>query len=265
MGFLRRALGGGGTRQLSLNATYFKRLRDDAVVHVVGEAYRQHNVSMARPPGPQDLPPGLPPPPAGFYKAMLIPEPSNQYDRNAIAAHLWSGGTWTMVGYLARPDAAAYQPVFSYLSRTADPSATPTIACDAALISEYGGTGVVLHLGTPAECVAELVTDDRTPIQAHPWVGKVVSFTGALSTTVFGVPLDRPAQIMLARWAGCEVSPRVTKKTNTLVIAGEAEPSAGLVKAREYGIPTCREVEFLQIIGIPMDAIGRSAGRWARG
>lgn len=46
---------------------HFTRIRDDAALDVVGEAYRQENVLAARPPGQGDLPPGLPTPPAGYY------------------------------------------------------------------------------------------------------------------------------------------------------------------------------------------------------
>ena len=85
MSFLRRLFGLEPTRQMQVTATFFKKTRDDAAVEVVGEAYRHQDVLAARPPGPTVLPPGLPAPPPGYYKAMLIPEPTNAYDRNAIA------------------------------------------------------------------------------------------------------------------------------------------------------------------------------------
>jgi hypothetical protein len=264
MGFLRRLVGGTSTRGLNVNVNYFRRVRDAAVVQVVGEAYRQSSVARARQPGPNDLPPGLPAPPAGYFKAMLIAEPSNQYDSNAIAVYLWAGGAWSQAGYLSRQDASAYQPLFRHLARSAGVS-PPGIACDAASVSERGGIGMVLHLGTPGECIAELVTDDRSPTEGHPWVGKVIAFTGQSETTIHAVPIEREAQVMLARWAGCAVLPRVTKKVDALIDADPDELTGNHQKAIAYGIPVVSEAAFLSAIGIPSDTIGRVAGRWARG
>jgi hypothetical protein len=84
MSFLRRLLGGERSARVELNVNYFKRIRDDATLDVVGEAHRQAGVQAARPPTGADLPPGLPAPPPGFYKGLLVPEPTNQYDRNAV-------------------------------------------------------------------------------------------------------------------------------------------------------------------------------------
>jgi hypothetical protein len=262
MSFLRRLLGGKQTAQVELNVNYFKRIRDDATLDVVGEAYRQAGVLAARPPSGNDLPPGLPAPPVGYYKALLVPEPTNQYDRNAIKVALWAGGSWSMAGYLSRFDAVRYQPLFSHLATSAS-GAQPAIACDAALTSERGGTGVVLHLGTPGECAAELATDDMTPA-AHRWVGKYVVFTGQGGSTIFGVPLDREGQIMLARWAGCEVLPRLTKRTDALIVSDDEQTTGNRQKATEYKIEAIPELSFLADIGIDGASLGGVTGRWAR-
>ena len=264
MGFLKRLFGGSNTRAFKAQVTYFKRVRDDAAVQVVGETYRQENVASARPPGPDDLPPGLPPPPPGLFKAMIIPDPTNRYDANAIGVHLWAGGSWALAGYLSRDDAVAYGPVFRHLAGDAG-SLAPAISCDAARVSERGEMGVVLHLGTPGECIAELVTDDRTPTGGHPWAGKVIAFTGQSQTTIHGVPIEREAQVMLARWAGCVVLPRITKKVDALIAADPEEMTGNLLKATDYGIAIVSESAFLSAIGIPHEAIGRVEGRWARG
>lgn len=262
MSFLKRLFGDGSTRRLDVTATFFPRTRDDAAVEVVGEAYRQQNVISARPPGPDDLPPGLPPPPPGYYKAMLVPEPTNQYDRNAISVLVWAGGTWSTCGYLSRQDAARYQPLFRHLA-SSNPQSSPALACDAALKTERGGTGVVLHLGTPGECAAELATEDRGPA-THPWVAKYVVFTGQGGTTIFGVPVEREAQVFLARWGGCQVLPRLTKKTDLLVVSDGEQVTGNRMKAAEYGIEAVDEVTFLKSIGVPTDAMARVTGRWAR-
>jgi hypothetical protein len=262
MSFLRRFLGGSGVNSARLNVTCFTRLRDDAMLPVVGEYYRQASVRLARPPGPNDLPPGMPGPPPGYYKALLVAEPANQYDRNAIAVVLWAGGTWSLAGYLSRTDAASYQPVFRWLAATSG-ATPPAVACDAALQSERGGVGVVLHLGTPGECIVELATDNRTPADST-WGGKSVVFSGQGSTTLYGAPLDRNAQVMLARWAGCEVLPRLTKKTQVLIVADSNEVTTTLQKARDYGVPIVPEPNFVAALGIPPQIIGGVSERWAR-
>ena len=262
MSFLRRLIGGERSAQVELNVNYFNRIRDDATLAVVGEAYRQAGVQAARPPTGDDLPPGLPAPPLGYYKALLVPEPTNQYDRNAIKVALWAGTSWSMAGFLSRFDAVRYQPLFAHLATTTG-GTQPAIACDAALTSERGGTGVVLHLGTPGECAAELATDDITPA-AHRWIDKYVVFTGQGGTTLFGVPLEREAQVFLARWSGCEVLPRMTKKTDALIVSDADQVTGNLQKAREYGVETVDEPEFLTGIGVSSDLIGRVSGRWAR-
>lgn len=85
--------GSGSLTGLALSVDIFKQVRDDAAVQVVGEAYRQELVATARQPGSADLPANMPPPPPGYYKAMLVPEPANQYDPNAIRVVLWAGGS----------------------------------------------------------------------------------------------------------------------------------------------------------------------------
>ena len=165
-----------------------------------------------------------------------------------------------MSGYLSRTEAASYQPVFRRLAAPAQNS-PPAVVCDAALKSEHGGVGVVLHLGTPGECVVELATDDRVPSPA--WIGKTVVFGGHGATTIYGVPLDRQAQLMLARWAQCEVLPRVTKKIDAFIVA-DSGPPANLQKAKDYALTLVDEPNFICGVGIPPEVIGRVSERWAR-
>jgi hypothetical protein len=249
-----------GEVALELTMTYFTRIRHDASVAVVGESYRQELVARARTPSADDLPPGIPAPPPGLYKAALVPEPTNPYDANAISVLLWASRTWVLSGYLSRTDAVLYQPLFRHLGRD---GGRPAIACDAALVAEGSGRGVVLHLGTPGECMVELITDDRVPA-AHPWTGQAVAITGRSRSTITGVLLDREAQVMLATWAGCTIVPRVTKKTQALIAAEPRDATGNTQKARDYGIPIVDEVEFLRTIGLPPEAIGRDELAWAR-
>ncbi len=277
MGLLRRLMGGthhlpasntpgSESRQIQLSVTTIDHLRDDAALDVVGEAYRQENVAGARAPHPGDLPPGLPPPPAGYYKALLIPEPTNQFDPNAIAIYVWVGGGWAMGGYLSRANALDYRPLFEHLAEHARERGLgdPAIACDAVRVREGQGFGLILHLGTPGECVSELVTEDRSPTADHRWAGKPVAITGQLATTIWGTPLDRFAQQALARWAGCDVLPRLTKKTAVLIVADPAEVSSNFQRAKEYGVPIVLEPDFLAEVGIPAEFVGRVTERWAR-
>ena len=178
------------------------------------------------------------------------------------AVALWAGGSWSMAGYLSRFDAGRYRPLFAHLATSAGGS-QPAIACDAALASERGGVGVVLHLGTPGECAAELATDD-IGAAAHRWIGRYIVFTGQGGSTIYGVPLDREGQIMLARWAGCEILPRLTKKTDALIVSDNEQATANRQKAMEYKIEAIDEHSFLADIGIDTASLGRVTGRWAQ-
>lgn len=249
-----------GTTSVEFDVTQFGRIRDDAAVQVVGEAYRQEMVAKARAPGLNELPPGLNAPPAGYYKALLVPEPTNRYDPNAIIVALWSGRDWSKCGYLARGEAGRYRPVFAYLARGGK---SPAIACDAAIVAEAGGRGVILHLGTPGECMAELTTDDREPAE-HEWRGLQIAFTGSSRTAVHGVLLDREGQLMFAEWAGCVVQARVTKKVNLLVAAEPRDVTTNTQKAKDYGIPIVEEIAFLRAIGVPSEALAVDTLAWAR-
>jgi HIRAN domain-containing protein len=263
MGFLRRLFGGGqssSAHEVWLNATFFTNLRDDAAVEVVGEAFRQDAVRRAIAAGAGGLPEGVPPPPPGKHKAVLVREPTNPYDRNAVAVLTFHGYKTTHVGYLSRPQAAEYHPLFDFLARR-QPEAVALLV-DAAIVPERDGLGVILHLGTPGECVVDIVTNDATPAD-HPWKGALVVFTGWNETTIEGVTLDRFAQIALARWAGVEVMPRLTKKTNLLVVADRGDMTGNLVRARDYGVPTVDEIDFVRTIGIEPAAVGKVTGRWA--
>lgn len=69
---------------------------------------------------------------------------------------------------------------------------------------------------------------------------------------------------MIARWAGCEVLPRITKKAQLLVTADPHEISGNTQKAIDYGIPVVPECDFLVGIGLPPEAVGRDDQPWAR-
>ena len=250
MGFLKRVLGGPAapaSTQVELNVNYFAKIRDDAVLQVVGESYRQENVALARPPGPATCPTWAATAAGRLLQGDADPRARQRVRRecdqgDAVGGRRLDDGRSSPAS--SRP---GYQPLFRHLGRD---GSRPAIACDAALVQEGSGRGVVLHLGTPGECIVELITDDRAPA-AHSWAGKAIVITGRGKTSITGVRLHRYAQLMLARWAGVEVLPRLTKKTDLLVIADPNEASANVQRAREYGVATIDEPDWLRTIGIP--------------
>jgi hypothetical protein len=58
--------------------------------------------------------------------------------------------------------------------------------------------------------------------------------------------------------------PRLTKKTDLLVVSDGEQVTGNRMKAAEYGIEAVDEVTFLGAIGVSTDAMSRVTGRWAR-
>lgn len=87
------------------------------------------------------------------FRAILLPEPSNQYDPNAIAVYSDAG----CVGYLPREEAIHYKAVFEEVRRQ---------GCQAGVCTGLltGGTrdkpfyGVILQLSRPRGCLGALQT-----------------------------------------------------------------------------------------------------------
>ena len=80
--------------------------------------------------------------------------------------------------------------------------------------------------------------------------------------------MDRRGQLLVARWAGCEVLPRMSKKVQALIVADPNEVTGNFQKARDYGIPIVLEPDFLVGIGIPVRghqprrrAVGQGVGK----
>ena len=86
---------------------------------------------------------------------MLVAEPDNPYDMNAIVVYSADG----KVGYSPRDDAPAYRPVFDEIARHGCRAGV----CTGRLV---GGTptkpyfGVVLRLSDPDTCLDELEHED---------------------------------------------------------------------------------------------------------
>ena len=152
MGFLRRLFGPTQAPQPSprgqhLQAPIFDRAASK--VPVVGESIYQAALELVAGGRTEDGPRRR------NHIAVLIPEPMNPYDPNAIMVQIDA----RQVGHLSRQDAIAYGPV---LQRAAA-MGFPAVGCHASLTGGWdrgsgdrGNFGVMLHLGSPAELLAEL-------------------------------------------------------------------------------------------------------------
>lgn len=242
MSFLGRIFGRSQPKTVEINASLLTPERPDAYLDVVGEGSYQENI--ARVAGGKTADGAATP----DHLALLWPEPNNRYDRNAIAIKI-DGYT---VGYLAREVALDYQAVV----RWADAHGR-MVACNARITGgwdrgrrDQGSFGVVLNLGSPGECILDMLGEEVTVRMDHPWVGHLIAFTGDGRYLHRGVPLDRGAALMLAKRAGIDVHPRVTKKVTLLVDCDPRSVSGNERKANEYGIPVVEEGEFWAALGV---------------
>jgi hypothetical protein len=102
------------------------------------------------------------------HMAMLLPEPWNPYDSAAVRVLIvatQSSQKSGRIGYLSREDAVAYRPIIDRLATLGK-----VMGCRASLqggwdrgADDRGSIGVVLRLGTPAQCEAEMVQSPPTP------------------------------------------------------------------------------------------------------
>lgn len=95
------------------------------------------------------------------HQALLVPEPSNRYDPNAVEVRI--GGM--RVGYLSREDAVAYRPAIDLAAASGF-----TLAAPASIQGGWdrgpldrGNFGVILHMGQPAEVEAEIAVNLARP------------------------------------------------------------------------------------------------------
>ena len=58
--------------------------------------------------------------------------------------------------------------------------------------------------------------------------------------------------------------PRLTKKTDALIVSDTEQMTGNRQKAAEYNIEAIEETSFLTDIGIDSTALGRVTGRWAQ-
>jgi hypothetical protein len=120
--------------------------------------------------------------------------------------------------------------------------------------------GIRLYVATPDEILGRPPPPPPVVITDHPWVGKVIAFTGDSSCVIDGVLLDRARSEALARAAGMVVHPRVTKSVNLLVDCDDRGVSGNERKAIQYGVPVVREHEFWTTLGLQVERVPASPG-----
>jgi hypothetical protein len=120
------------------------------------------------------------------HTAILLPEPSNEHDPNAIRVILINAaeGNIGLVGYLAREDALAYRPAIDQVA-----SDGRLIACRASIVGGWdrgngdrGSFGVRLSLNTPAGALRELgveVADDAAPVRERFYANTACPYCGS--------------------------------------------------------------------------------------
>ena len=93
------------------------------------------------------------------HTALLLPEPSNPYDKNAVRiVVVTTKGDAAQIGYLSRDDALAYRPIIDRLARDGK-----VAACLASISGGWdrgsgdrGSFGVRLAIGRPDDLAKEL-------------------------------------------------------------------------------------------------------------
>jgi hypothetical protein len=93
------------------------------------------------------------------HVALLLPEPTNQYDENAVRVYLQPSqdGDAAIIGYLSREDAVAYRPVIDRVAERGE-----VMLCRASLKGGWDrgiSFGVMLWIGAPWTLMAELDSD----------------------------------------------------------------------------------------------------------
>jgi NAD-dependent DNA ligase len=227
-----------------------------AHLDIVGESRFQENLRHFGGPGTVD----------GVTKesarALVMPEPDNEHDENAIVVYLSDEQNRALkAGYLSRDDAIAYRPVFRAIAPRA-------IVTDARLkggwdrgAGDQGFIGVALKLGSPREVLLQVLDMadvlGKPPLvpTANPWAGKLIVFTGDSGFRLFGERLSRDVQEVLAIRAGSRTHPRVTKSVDLLVIGDIDRATAKLDKAEEYGLEMVAEAEYWRALGYALEPL----------
>jgi hypothetical protein len=165
VGFLDRLLGRPADEEkaLTVNACL---LHAGGLLGIVGESYRQDELRALsrRTTGVAQFREDLAAyaaevadeePDRHWFSAVLVREPDNPHDPEAVAVHAQGGGK---LGYLSRSDARRYAQVFKSLEKRGFDAG----ACPAMLTG--GGAksfGVVLAISAPGPVLNDLTADER--------------------------------------------------------------------------------------------------------
>ena len=199
------------------------------------------------------------------HAAVLVPEPHNRYDRDAVAVYVCDeDGDSEQVGYLSQEDAVAYGPVL----RLVEPR------LPMCLLTIHGGWdrgpadrryhSASLNVGSPAEMAAEWYCDHHPPRSRHRWHGTTVAFIGQSACSIGGIRLDRAAQAFLAGQAGCPTEPHIGSSVRLCVVAdvgarsGVSEADqAQLRYSEQRGIQRLDEQAFWSVHGYDLSVCAR--------
>ncbi len=242
MGFFKRLFGGSEVSASSPVA--YRRLDEGPPLAVVGTWHHRDAIDSAlgrHPEGHHEV-----------VDALLIAEPDNEFDRNAVAVQI--GGE--ICGYLPRFDAVRYRPV---MDRCRSDGLVPLVR--AVVMSgrlrpdgSWADVGILLHIASPARLLGLHEPAAQVPSRGNPWVGQVIAFTGDSGYAVDGYKLDRELSEGFAKAAGIEVHARVTEQVRLLVDCDDATISGNQRKANEYRVPVIAERDFWTALGLVVEA-----------
>jgi hypothetical protein len=140
-----------GTLEIDATAHTFER-RGNATIQVAGESHYQDALERA---GGGRGTNGVRKP---KQTVVLLPEPTNEYDLNAVRVLVVPYG---LVGYLSRGDAVAYRPVIDRIAAVGwltSCHGTLTGGWDRGR-NDRGSIGIELYLRAPAKLLAEIDAD----------------------------------------------------------------------------------------------------------
>lgn len=220
-----------------------KRLIQGPPLEVAGESHHRDAIEAAlgrQPQGHKET-----------VEALLVWEPDNKFDENAIAVKV-AGRT---CGYIPRFDAKRYRPVMEWCRQQ---GFVPVVRADVRggwqqSDGSLADFGITLYVASPDKLLGRPEPPVPVPSLDNPWIGQMIAFTGDSRCVIGGRKLDRETSERFARDAGIEVHERVTKKVQLLVDCDDETVSGNQRKAIKYGIRVIAEREFWTSLGLRVE------------
>jgi hypothetical protein len=232
------------TAEREVPVVTFTMQRPEAELPVVGEASFQ--TVLERFSGGRDEDGAI----FRHHAAVLVAEPHNLYDRDAIAVRICDElGATDQIGYLSHDDAVAHAPILDLVSPAIPMSLVTLEGGWDRGPDDRGYFGAVLNLGSAAEMAAEWYYRRRPPTTDHRWSGMTVVFVGDSLHSIGDIRLDRAAQAFLAVRAGCSVEPYVGPSVQVCVTGRVEDKSIELRSARRARIHIVPEERFWHDVG----------------